>query len=262
MLSSMEEIRFWTGIMRDHGEFILNSLSYNEQETIQTAKFYKESFSRLHERSKELLGTNDTNAIRSFAYECANLLSCFINFKRILLGKLLQCKLHSNLPPTSLNLMINEAMEFYKTLVNIQCNITVNPLCENLNLHRIWLPDAAGHAAAIARNLDPAEKMLIKEAQEFEKCFNCLAIKSEELAKMLLRTCLNDGALRLLNEEALKKIEEFTCYLDKIRKLRIECKALGVLMPLTPDHMIREENYYLHKIASYEAQIPNPLKAP
>ena len=143
--------------------------------------------------------------------------------------------------------MINEAMEFYKTIIRIQSNNQVNPFLENLNLHKIWLPDAAGHAATIACGLDPTEKLLIKEAQAFEKHFNDLTLKAEELSKMLIRTGLNDGALKFLNEEVREKIELFIGYLDMIRNLKIECKVLGTLKPLIPDHMIREEKHYLQK---------------
>lgn len=252
MLSPAEEIRFWTGIMRDHGEFILTSLSYNEQEAINAARYYKEAFINLHEQSKKLAGTKDIDALNSLVNECLNTLLNFINFMKLLLRRLLECQLNTSLPPTFYNHMINEAMEFYKTLVNIKCNVMENPLFENLNLHRIWLPDAAGHAATIACDLDPVEKLLIEEAHEFEKCFNHLAIKADELGKMLVRTCLDNGALKYLNEEVRKKIMEFICYLEKIRELELNCKALGVLKPIIPDHMIREENYYLYRISAFE----------
>lgn len=252
MLTALEELRFWTGIMSNHGEFILSSLSYNEQEAIQFAHFYKETFSRLNEQSKKLTSVNDVVAVNLILNECMQLLLNFITFKKLLLRRLLECQLSTSLPPTFYNHMINEALEFYKTLINIQYNIPINPLLENLKLHKIWLPDAAGHAATIACDLDPVEKLLIIEAQAFEKCFNYLAIKAEELDKMLVRTALTAGALKHLNEEVKEKIEEFICYLDKIRKLTSECKVLGVLKPLIPDHMIREENHYLHKIGVYE----------
>jgi hypothetical protein len=57
--------------------------------------------------------------------------------------------------------------------------------------------------------------------------------------------------LKYLNEEVRKKMEEFICYLSKIRELRAMCKVLGVLKPLIPDHMIREEQHYLLKIAKF-----------
>lgn len=252
MLSPAEELRFWTAIMRDHGEFMLSSFSYNEQEAIRCACFYRDEFSRLHEQSKRLAGVCDPNAINILINESMNTLLSFINFKKLLLRRLMQCQLNTSLPPTFYNHMINEAMEFYKTLVDIQCKKPVNPTLENLRLHKIWLPDAAGHAATIACDLDPIEKTLIEEAHEFEKAFNSLTIKAEELGKMLERTCLSDGALEHLNEEVKKKIGEFICYLNKIGDLRVKCKALGVLKPLVPFHMMREENYYLHKIMSFE----------
>lgn len=252
MLRPIDEIRFWTEIMRDHGEFILTSLSYNEQEAIYSANFYKETFSRLHEQSKRMSGTDDTNAVSPILEECLNALVSFINFKRLLLGRVLTCQLNTSLPPTFYNHMINEAMEFYKALMDIKSNVQADPLLANLNLHMIWLPDAAGHAATIASDLDPVEKNLIEEAQEFEKRFNAMTIKIQELSKMLTRTSLMDGALKYMNEEAKKSIEEFIYYLDKIRKLKARCKILSVLKLLMPDHMIREENYYLHKIMSYQ----------
>ncbi len=247
MLSPQEEVRFWTGIMRDHGEFILTSLSYNEQGAICLANFYKESFMRLHEQSK-MIGKD----LSSILKQSMCLLLSFINFKRMLLRRSLQCQLNSSLPPTFYNHMINEAMQFYKTIMDIQSSVQLNTFEENLNLHKIWLPDAAGHAATIASDLDPTEKSLITEAKEFEKHFNNLTLKTDELSKMLVRTCLTDGALKQLNTEAMEKIKEFICYLDKIRELLIKCKVLGTIKPLIPDHMMREENYYLSKIMPFK----------
>lgn len=146
--------------------------------------------------------------------------------------------------------MINEATDFYNTIVRIQSNTQPNRLLENLELNKLWITDAAGHAAIIACDLDPTEKIFINEAQEFERVFNCLSIKTEELSKMLVRTGLNDGSLELLNEQAKKKLEEFTFFLTRLRDLKAGCKVLGILKLLTPDHMIREQNYYLQELAS------------
>ncbi len=247
MLSPQIEMRFWTGIMRDHSEFILTSLSYNEHEAINFANFYKESFIRLHEQSK----ANDTN-LNLILNQSLSLLLSFINFKRILLRRSLQCQLNSSLPPTFYNHMINEAIQFYKTIMNLKNDVQLNLFEENLNLHRIWLPDAAGHAATIASELDPIEKSLIMEAKEFEKRFNNLTLKADELSMMLVRTCLINGALKQLNKEAMEEIKAFICYLNRIRELLLKCRILGTLKPLIPDHMIREENYYLEKIMAFE----------
>jgi hypothetical protein len=248
MLNPFEEIRFWTGIMRDHGEFILLSLSFNEQEAMNFARSYRDTFSRLHEQSKIMAAAKDINSAGNLISECLKAVQGFICFKKLLLARHLKCQINTSLTPTFYNHMINEAMIFCKTLIDIQTNNMANPVFDNLMLHKIWLPDAAGHAATIASDLDPVEKTLIKEAQKFEKRFNHLNIKTEELSKMLMRTCLDNGALKHLNEEVRKLLGEFICYLDKLRRLEIECKVLSVVKPLIPDHMIREGNYYLHKI--------------
>ena len=205
MLSPLDEIKFWTGIMRDHGEFIVTSLSYNENNAIYYANYYKEAFFILHEQAKKLSEVNDMD-LSFILNQSMNLLLSFINFKKSLLRRSLQCQLNSSLPPTFFNHMINEAMQFYKAIISIQSNILVNSFEENLSLHRIWLPDAAGHAATIASELDPIEKSLITVAKEFEKGFNNLFLKAEELSKMLVRTCLTNGALKQLNEEVIKKM--------------------------------------------------------
>ncbi len=251
MLSSEEKLRFWTAIMRDHGEFILTSLSYNEQDAIKTAAYYREAFSALHEQSKLLIGKNDAAALSSLIAACLNLLLGFINFKKLLLGNLLCCSLDSSLPPTFYNHMINEALEFYKTLCMLHSGYPVNPVLENLKLHKIWLPDAAGHAATIAGELDPVEKAHIHEAQQFEKSFNHLAIKADELEKMIERTCIEPNTLVHFNEEVAENLNEFICFLDKIRLLKTECKIMASFKPLVPFHMIREEVYYLQHITPY-----------
>ncbi len=254
MLSPIERMKFWTGILRDHGEFILKSLSYNEQEAIRLANYYKESFSVLHEQSKNI-AENDTNAFNQLLSQTLNLLLNFINFKKMLLARQLTCRLDSSLPPTFYNHMINEAMECYNTIVRIQNNIQPSGVLYNLELNKLWITDAAGHAAVIASDLDPVEKIFINEAQEFERVFNSLSIKTEELSRMLVRTGLSNGNLELLNEQARKKLEEFICFLTKIRDLKAKCKIMGALKLLTPDHMIREENYYLQELASLIASM-------
>jgi len=250
MLSPAEEIYFWLGIMRDHAEFILTSLSPRETQLIIMAQNYKNNFTALRSQAKGLTETKDINALMQFVNNIIAVLTSFISFKRLILRKLLECKIEINLPPTFINHMINEALDFYRTLCMIQSCIPLNTVQEDIRLHKIWLPDASGHAAFIACSLDPTEEMLIKEAEGYKKTFNQLFIKTTELGLMLERACLEDGALENLNEEAMREISSFICFLDKILKLRSECKALGFASPLVPDHMIREERYYLSKLQS------------
>lgn len=249
MLNPSEIIAFWAGIMSDHAEFMLLSLSSRETEAINTAIYYKTAFLQIEEeaKSRAMSPIADPNLI-SRVYP---LLTGFINFKRGLIRRLLKCNIQLGLPPTFINHMINEAMEFHRDLCNIQRPMPMDPTAENVLLHKIWLPDAAGHAAAIAADLDPTEKLLIKEAEKFQKIFDNLFIKAVELGQMLERTGLSNGSLDWLNTEVEDKIYGFICYLEKIKALRQGCKAMGTIDPLIPDHMIREETYYLMNVKSF-----------
>jgi hypothetical protein len=251
MLDPSHELHFWTGVMRDHAEFFLVALSSREQEFVRSAQNFRDTFTAFNNEARRL--QSDPRAVSALALRVLPVLLSFISFKRLVLAKLLTCSIELNFPPTFVNHMINEAMDFYSTLCRLMSNTVLSPVSENILLHKIWLPDAAGHAASIASDLDPTETMLIKEAEEFKNSFNHLFIKATELGLMLERTCLENGALKWLNEEAERKITEFICYLDSIMKLRLCCKAMGVIKPLLPDHMIREERYYLSNLAKFKS---------
>lgn len=243
-----EDIFFWLGIMRDHADFQIMSFSPREMFYAQTAQNFKNAFINLRNRVKRVQQSSQRSYVfgRGLLNDILGVLISFINFKRILIRQLLLCNIELSLPPTFVNHMINEAVDFYYTICNPR--IITNPTMVNICLHRIWLPDAYGHAAAIASMLDPTEKMLIEEAREFKNTFVNLYIKANELGIMLERTGLSNSTLDQLNNEVKNTMDEFIHYLQKIRRLRALCRTMGTIAPLLPDHMIREERYYLSKI--------------
>jgi len=251
----MEELSFWTGIMRDHTEFISTSLSSKEMELIRTAEYFKNTWMAIRNEVKGMEKDAPAAKVNSILSRTMTVLVNFIQYKRILLNKSLTCKIEISLPPTFINHMINEAMEFYRTLWILQSNQPLDKTAETLRLHKIWVPDAAGHAASIASGLDPIESMLIKEAEGYKKTFDDMTIKVMELGQMLERAGLKDGTLEEFNEEVVIVINSFICYLGKILELKSKCKVLAIFKPLTPDHMAREENYYLTKLGVIHAEV-------
>ncbi|HHT38675.1 MAG TPA: DUF2935 domain-containing protein [Mollicutes bacterium] len=244
MLSNNETICFWSGIMRDHEEFLTLSLSVNEMELIETANFFKEEFTKIHNLS-------NNNITGDFINEVMSLLVNFIEFKRYIIQKLLMCAINISLPPSFINHMINEAQEFYETLESIRRPKAVNTVEENIKLHKVWLPDSSGHATSLLMFIDAVEAFDREEARRFACDFNKLFIKANELGIMIDRTNMSNGALKYLNEQSKNKISDFIYFLSRIKELRIQCKLLGNLMPLIPDHMIREAQYYLSSIQSF-----------
>lgn len=253
MINVKKEIEFWTEIMRDHGTFQFDNLSPSEEEAIQKAKYFINRFSELNAEIKNIPDNAPHMHLDAIIAKNIEELKNFIKFKEDLLTKLLKCKIKLGLPPSFISHMINEAMEYFRVLYAAQQRVPFNPTLENIRLHMVWLRDASGHAASVAAELDPDEKMLVKKAQEFQKTFDDMSIKAFELYPMYERTGLKDGIISYFNKEVEEEITKFINFLDMVRALRINCKILGVLQPIIPDHMIREENYYLYRIkALYE----------
>lgn len=263
MFRAAEEILFWSGILQNHAEFFLSNLSYQETEFIRSAQYYRGAFTNLYAEAQALLNTPNPAAENLLVRKALPLVLRFVNFKRMALERLLQCRIELGLPPTFVNHMMNEAAEFYRILCEYETNQRPSPLVENIHLHKLWLPDAAGHAAAISSDLDPVESGYIQEAEEYKESFEKLYIKAVELGLMLERTCLSDGALDHFNNEVERKINAFVGFLENVRERRVRCRLLGVLKPLVPDHMIREERYYLMKLHAVRQNfLKCPLQSP
>ncbi|SHJ33027.1 protein of unknown function [Geosporobacter subterraneus DSM 17957] len=250
MLNLREEIIFWTEIMRDHAEFQFTTLSPREVEYIGQAQYYMQIFESLNLEAKGYTDKSSPADEANLIQKNMTVLLNFIQFKRSIVYRLMTCGIEIGLPPSFINHMINEAMEYYRVLCMAQGTIPMNIALENIRLHNIWLPDASGHASAVAAELDPVEAMLIEKAKYFVKTFDKLFKKAVELYQIFERTGLQDGSLGYFNEEVAKEIEAFISYLEKIKTTREQCVVLatGVFTALMPDHMMREEKYYLYRI--------------
>ena len=171
-----------------------------------------------------------------------------MNFKLELLRRHLVGKIKLLLPPTFINHMLNEVQDYLSSLQCLQGQ-QVPPPPHSLQLHLLWLPDAAGHAASIAANLDETEADLLKQAKVFKKLFQDLFIKANEMYGYLRTGLRQFPALDRLNYQAQNSILLFTEFLEEIKILVQTKRVLSTLMPLIPDHMQREECYYLTKLA-------------
>lgn len=240
------EINFWSDIMEDHAEFILMSLSSKETQFTAVAQKFKDVFNKIKSESKLLIEKPNTEEETKLKLKVMPIIVDFVNYKKILLKKLLENDIELHLSLTTVNDMISEATEFYRILNKPRLDdLPYSKITENIILHYLWIPDAAGHAGSIVSNLDPIESTLIKEAEEFKRLFNCLFIKLVGLEKMLNRTKSDDGYLKYFNKEAIDTMRDFVSYLEKIKDLRQNKMILGILNPIMADHMIKEENYYL-----------------
>ena len=238
------EHRFWLQILGDHGRFIYNTLSPSEINKIQKAEYFIDLFDVLLDQARKPLSGDEIQRLTQSAHQHAKDIRVF---KLEILEEHLVGEIVIGLGPTFINHMVNEVEEYLRIL-NFLLNNEI-PTDHPLHYHDLWLPDAVGHAGAIQCGLDEVEKDLREKSKEFAVEFNDLYNKADEFSGYL-RTCLRDfPALHRLNNQVELKILLFMRFLEEIKELRISKQAVGTLMPLMPDHMFREECYYLTKLS-------------
>lgn len=251
--SEWYEHRFWLQILGDHARFILNTLSPVETNDIKVASYYMTAYDQLLEYARQSSSEADCLSVSRQAHD---LTTEFRAFKLDLLERALLGKVKIMLTPTFINHMVNELEEYLRILQALVAGKPV-PVFDALHHDFLWLPDAAGHAAAIGSDLDAVEKPLIKRAEQFEKHFNQLYLKSVETAGYM-RTELKDfPAFRRLHKEVDMEMKLFVAFLKELEELEISDEVLDRISPLMPDHMMREECYYLTKLAQL-GLVPNP----
>lgn len=243
--SVLFEHRFWLQVLGDHARFIFNSLAPSEKVAIKEAHRFIALFDQLVAQAREMCSYAQLKELTGTALESAKALR---DFKLELLARHLDDELRSSLPPTFFNHMTNELEEYLRIL---ECLIggEALPLLHPIHHHLLWLSDAVLHAETLACGVDPAESKLKKSSECFIAEFKELYLKAVEI-KGYLRTGEEDfGALTRYNFQVEKEILEFEGFLCKLLELISSKLAMGTLLPLTPDHMLREECYFLTKLA-------------
>lgn len=242
---------FWLRIMADHSIFILEALAEKEKGEIAAAKRFVESFKELRDRA------NSSSEYQTLTLEAEKLTEELRKFKLDILKKQLTSQFVIHLTPTFLNHMVNE-LEEYLVIIQYLKKGEIPPVFHELHHHLLWTVDAAGHAGAISDSLDAVEKKLKNKSDEFTKRFEQFYLKAVELTGYL-RTNLNSfPALARMNKDVKLEIELFQLFLSEIEELEISNQMLSSFSALMADHMMREECYYLIKLAeSSNTEVPN-----
>ncbi|MGG1660439.1 DUF2935 domain-containing protein [Brevibacillus sp. NRS-1366] len=243
--SILFEHRFWLQILGDHSRFILQSLAQNEQEEIERARYFIESFDNLLDYARKNLSDEEIYALN---HQASTQTQSLREFKLHLLERHLVGKISLSLSPTFLNHMVNE-LEEYERILNAYLSGNMPPAPSLVDVHLLWLSDAAGHAATITSLLDMVEFDYQQKSERFTKQFEHFYQKAIELAGYLRTNLQNFPALSRFNHQAEMEIKLFQVFLHELEEMRMSDELLGVLTPLMADHMSREECYYLMKLS-------------
>lgn len=239
------EHRFWLQILGDHARIIFNALSPKETQEIQMAQYFINVFDELLATARQPLSDVQLAQITEQALIYAEQLRVF---KLHLLERQLVGEIGLGLPPTFINHMVNELEVYTHILQNLVIG-QIPPAQNPIEHHLIWIIDAAGHAAAIGSRLDITEKEIRNHSKEFEEIFQAYYLKAVEM-RLYMRTCICEfPALNEFNTNVENKILCFMEFLMSLLEKELGKRVLGALYPLLPDHMLREECYYLIKLA-------------
>ncbi|MDR3561055.1 MAG: DUF2935 domain-containing protein [Negativicutes bacterium] len=243
--SALFEHRFWLQILGDHARFVFHSLSPVEHQPIKEASRFIQHLDQLLCEARESGSSERLREITGTAFETTKELRCF---KLELLRRHLVGEISTSLPPTFFNHMLNELEEYLRVL---ECLLAkeIPVLAHPIHHHLLWVSDAVLHSETLAARVDPAESKLKETSECFVHDFKELYLKAVELKGYLRTAEERFPALTRYHFQVEKEILNFDDFLCKLLNLLNRKMALGTLTPLIPDHMLREECYFLTKLA-------------
>ncbi|GGH75947.1 hypothetical protein JOD43_000424 [Pullulanibacillus pueri] len=241
---------FWLQVLGDHARFIHDTLGPQHQNEIEQATYFIQGFDYLLER----VADSDLIELSKKAEEEGLKLR---EFKLHIIREQLVGKIQIGLSPSFISHMVNELEEYLRVLAYLKKG-EVPPIFHELHHHSLWLLDAAGHAGAISANMDRIEKKIKKKSDAFTKDFEAFYLKAVEMTGFLRTRLSHFPALERFTDDVSLEMQLFMNFLNEIEELELSHQALGTFAPLMADHMMREECYYLTKIAeSTSSEKPN-----
>ncbi|HUC92657.1 MAG TPA: DUF2935 domain-containing protein [Paenibacillus sp.] len=245
MSDPLFEHRFWLQIMGDHARIIRTALSPAETRDAAVAADF---IVRFDAELEEARASGAEMNLPELNRQASAVVAEFKAFKLSLLERLLLGKVELLLTPTFLNHMVNE-LEEYERILDALANGRPVPVFHPLHYDFVWLLDAAGHAAAIASDLDATEKRRIGQSKAFQEAFEALHIKAIEMAGYMRASLSEFPAFRRFHRDIDLEMKLFQRFLAELEEMQLSAELLDRISPLIPDHMYREECYYLTKLA-------------
>ncbi|MER2089344.1 MAG: DUF2935 domain-containing protein [Sporosarcina sp.] len=251
---SLDEIRFWSRIMKEHAFFL--SLGFNADDTqlIQEAKHYIALFERIEEQISDYNETTDPTVIRQLNIQVYQAAASIWAYKRKVLGLILRCQITSNNYPLLVDHTSREAAYFAKRLKELNEG-KLKPLPEAIIKENVFfLKIMADHSKFIGHLLDPSERKLVDQAREFSHDFDQLLFQAQDLdhmrpqseTKPLLEHFLDQNRVSVVSLRDFKKTA---------RDLIEACKIKSNIPALLADHVYREADHFLHIIDAFDEHL-------
>ncbi|MEH7239243.1 DUF2935 domain-containing protein [Bacillus sp. JJ1562] len=252
---SLNEIRFWSRIMKEHSLFLRLGFRAEDTQLIQEANQFYRLFEHIEQMAHSLSNQTDPEQIRRFNSEVQQAATGIFAFKRKILGLILTCKLPgANNFPLLVDHTSREANYFRKRLIELNEG-KLKPLPEAIIKENVFfLRIMADHAKFIGHLLDPSERKLVDMARNFSNDFDQLMYQARDLESMkpqsqtvpLLDQFLDQNRVSVASLRDFKKTA---------RDLIEQCKIKSIIHPLLADHVFREADRFLEIIDMFDAHL-------
>jgi hypothetical protein len=252
---SLDEIRFWSRIMKEHSLFLKLGFRCEDTQLINEANRFYRVFEGIEQRAHAFRLDVDPAIIQQFNIEVHAVVSHIWVFKRRILDLILTCRLPGqNNFPLLVDHTSREAYYFRNRLTELNQG-KLEPLHDAIIDENVFfLRIMADHAKFIGHLLDPSERKLVEQAREFSHDFDQLLYQAKELDFMRPQSQTNPLLTQFLdqNRVSVKSLRDFK---QTARDLIEQCKIKSIIHPLLADHVFREAERFLEIIDMFEAAL-------
>ncbi|EDL64081.1 DUF2935 domain-containing protein [Bacillus sp. SG-1] len=251
---SLDEIQFWSRIMKEHALFLSLGFTYEQQQLINEAKQFITLFERIEEKLARFTPNSDLHQVQAFNSEVYQAAAAIWHFKRKVLGLTLRCEIRSNNFPLLLDHISREAAYFANRLQELnEGKLAPKPeaiIEENV----FFLKIMADHAKFIGHLLDPSERKLVDQAKEFSHDFDQLVFQAVDLESMKPQSETKPILNQFLNQNKVS-VASLRDFKKTARELIEECRIKSNIHPLLADHTFREAERFLEIIDMFDAHL-------
>ena len=241
----LSELQFWLRIMKEHALFLRLGFPCNETQLIQMAQNFETRFAQLEEKSLSIKPGCDLDTL---ANEALTVVLDFIQFKTLVLDRLIECNLGGANFPLLVDHIRREAIRLAINIIRYRRGELMTPTEELLQDEVFWLRIMADHSKFIAQLLDPSERKFIGQAQLFSDTFDNLRCQAEDFASILEITPRPIPSLLRFTGETREAGTDLRNFKTAATQLLSECKVLSIIPPLLADHVRREAERFLMDI--------------
>ncbi|WP_127583519.1 DUF2935 domain-containing protein [Paenibacillus koleovorans] len=253
---SLDEVRFWSRIMKEHSLFLKLGFRCEDTQLIQEANQFYSLFEDIERKAHTFDVGADPEQIRRFNAEVHTAVSHIWVFKRKVLGLVITCQMPgANNFPLLIDHTSREAYYFRNRLEELNAG-KLEPLPDAIISENVFfLRIMADHAKFIGHLLDPSERKLEEQARSFSNDFDTLLFQARDLESMKPQSQtvpLLDQFLDV-NRISVKALRDFK---KTAKELIDACRIKSIIHPLLADHVYREAERFLAIIDMLDASLP------